>query len=59
MVPGEFEGVGPLGLGAAHPHSPKGYLPKAAIPRREFLNDGGLMPAAGPPGRVDETHRRV
>ena len=43
----------------AHPHSPKGHLPKTAIPRREFLDDGGLMPAAGSPGRVDETHRRV
>ena len=28
----------------AHPHSPKGHLPKAAIPRRESLDDGGLMP---------------
>lgn len=27
-----------------HPHSPKGHLPKAAIPPRESLNDGGLMP---------------
>ena len=24
-------------------------MPLAAIPRREFLNDGGLMPAAGSP----------
>ena len=28
----------------AHPHSPKGHLPKAKIPRRELLHDGGLMP---------------
>lgn len=43
----------------AHSHFPKGYLPKAAIPWREFLDDGGLMPAAGSPGRIGETHRRV
>ena len=46
MVPGEFEGVGRLVLGAAHSHSPKGHLPKAAIPWREPLDDGGLMPVA-------------
>lgn len=43
----------------AHPHSPKGHLPLAAIPRREFLDDGGLMPVAVSPRRIGEAHRRV
>lgn len=40
-------------------HFPMGHLPKAAIPRRESLNDGGLMPVAVSTGRIGEAHRRV